>query len=65
MSLYWIGFLVLRLLCAAFAILFVARIAISLRGSRPDGAKAALERRFVAGEIGEEEFLKMRHTLES
>jgi uncharacterized membrane protein len=65
MSLYFAGFILLRLLCLAFAILFVVRLAAGLRARRPDGALALLERRFAAGEIAEEEFRRMRSVLDS
>jgi len=65
MTLYMLGFVALRLLCLAFFLLLAARIAVGLRSHRRDGAMDVLERRFVAGEITEEEFRAMREVLRS
>jgi uncharacterized membrane protein len=65
MTLYMLGFITLRLLCLGFFILLAARVAVGLRSRRRDGAMEALERRFVAGEISEEDFRAMRDVLRS
>ncbi|MCX7023032.1 MAG: hypothetical protein NT080_00245 [Spirochaetes bacterium] len=65
MTLYFIGFLALRLLCLTFVVVLILRIAAGTGRHRGDGALAALERRFVAGELPEEDFRHMRDVLES
>ncbi len=65
MNLFIIGFIALRVLGLAFIILLVARIATGMHGRHRygDGALTALERRFVKGEINEEDFRRMREVL--
>jgi uncharacterized membrane protein len=58
-----ITYIALRILCPAFVILLVARIMTGLRGQHRDGAMAALGRRFVAGEVSEEDYRHMRDIL--
>jgi len=65
MDLFTIGFIALRMLGLVFFGLLVARMAAGLRDRRrhDDGALASLERRFVIGEINEEDFRRMREVL--
>ncbi len=65
MTLFFIGFLALRVLCAAFFVVLVLRIAAGLRKRRGDAGLAALERRFVTGGLAENDFRRMREVLES
>lgn len=65
MSLFIIGCVALRILSLAFFILLVARIATGFHGHRRDDAMAALERRFVAGDIAEIDFRRMRDILKT
>jgi uncharacterized membrane protein len=64
MNLFFVGCVALRLLGLAFFVVLTVRIVAGLRRNR-DGAIAALRRRFAEGEIGEEEFRKLRDALES
>jgi hypothetical protein len=64
MTLFIVGLCALRLLCLAFAILLVVKLASSWRGHRPDPGLASLERRFALGELSEADFSAMRKVLE-
>ena len=55
----------MRIVFLAFVILLIARIAMEFQGRRRDDAMAALERRFVAGDVSEEDYRHMRDTLKS
>ncbi|PKL09822.1 MAG: hypothetical protein CVV51_01770 [Spirochaetae bacterium HGW-Spirochaetae-7] len=65
MNWFIIASMALRVLCLAFVVLLVSRIAAGFRGHGKDGALAALERRFVAGEVAEEDYRHMRDILKS
>jgi uncharacterized membrane protein len=62
MTLFVIGHIALRALCIAFAVVLAALVARRVR-RRHDPAIVALERRFVAGELSEDDFRRMRDTL--
>ena len=65
MNLFIIGYMAMRILCLAFVVLLIARIAMGLRSQYHDGAMASLERRFVAGDVSEEDYRRMRDILKS
>jgi len=64
MSIYFLGHLALRALGFAFAAVAGIWVFRSFR-RRNDPALAALERRLVSGDIGDEEFRRIRDILES
>jgi uncharacterized membrane protein len=64
MGIYFAGFIVLKLIGAAFIVLLIMRIAAAVRG-RSDGALESASRRFAAGEITEEQFRRIRDVLDS
>ncbi len=64
MTWFFLGLVLLKLLCLAFLLVLVMRIALGWRRHHGRGALAVLERRFVAGEITEEDFRHMRDVLE-
>ncbi len=64
MSMLFIGFVALRILGAAFFVVLALRIAAGFR-RRMDPGLAALERRFVTGDLEEKDYRRMREVLES
>jgi uncharacterized membrane protein len=64
MSVTIIGFLILKLLGLAFAVLLAVRVAAAFRGLGPHGARAILDRRFAQGEIVAGEYRLRRAVLE-
>ncbi len=58
------GFVTLRMLGVAFVIVLIARIVTAVRG-RHDAALEIASRRFATGEITEEQFRRIRDTLDA
>jgi uncharacterized membrane protein len=64
MTALFIGFLALRVLCMAFAVLLVVRLVAAFQGRGPHGARAELDRRFARGEMSAEDYRQRREVLQ-